>query len=601
MEDRFRQFKRNVDSRYVLVALFFSALVFRLAFLAFVLTAEHGNPYPMGDSYRYMAAGRLLLELHQYTDYGVLSRYQGPGYAAFIAVSSLLGGHSPATVLIGQAILSAVTVCVIFSLTEAISPAQYRRIAALAAGIVGVANIGLTTFSGQLLSDTLGIFLFTLAVLVALRSNGAGRIGVTSAAVLMALAVLTGVAYSWSIIPVLLGLALYGVPWKRLVVFALIFVASLAPWASRNYIQFGDFSLSRSADHYLLFYFVPKVQRLPHSEWPAYQHDLYQRLLVAHHADYYFSNSYLASVDQTLLTAGVSRVPSSQLIGATAVPTASRAVLDNYFSNEYLALARKGLEEAGAARVFLTWVKGSLHTAGAVYYAHYAHALGVSTTSIGEELMSDNNLIGVDRQHCSKHRKHCAQNAASSRAFSCADATTCCAVGCSHRYEKLETKLHSLFDHRVPIGHRRNHVGQYGENCAGTVVLCECGVGAGWAGVPAQGWIARSCRQGVLAIRRASVIASGTGATGRRDTRRQRSQRLHRALQPHLSHRGARWVSLRLARRGPHPDRALARLVQPEAAARQPRPGAAPHVSAEAPEVGCSTSGIATLASACLM
>ena len=54
----------------------------------------------------------------------------------------------------------------------------------------------------------------------------------------------------------------------------------------------------------------------------------------------------------------------------------------------------------------------------------------------------------------------------------------------------------------------------------------------------------------------------------------------------YLSHRGTRCVSLRIARRGPCPDRALARLVQPGAATRQPRPGAAPHVSAEAHSAG---------------
>ena len=52
------------------------------------------------------------------------------------------------------------------------------------------------------------------------------------------------------------------------------------------------------------------------------------------------------------------------------------------------------------------------------------------------------------------------------------------------------------------------------------------------------------------------------------------------------SHRGARCVSLRLAGGGPRADRALACLVQPGAAARQPWPGAAPHVSAEAHAAG---------------
>ena len=61
-----------------------------------------------------------------------------------------------------------------------------------------------------------------------------------------------------------------------------------------------------------------------------------------------------------------------------------------------------------------------------------------------------------------------------------------------------------------------------------------------------------------------------------------RSERLHRALQPHLPRGSARRLPLHLARRGAGRDDHLARDLQHEAAPRQPRPGAAAHLSAEA-------------------
>jgi hypothetical protein len=61
-----------------------------------------------------------------------------------------------------------------------------------------------------------------------------------------------------------------------------------------------------------------------------------------------------------------------------------------------------------------------------------------------------------------------------------------------------------------------------------------------------------------------------------------RPERLHRALQPHLSHGGPQCPSLRIDRRAAGPDARMAPGLQPRTAPRQPWPGAAPGVSAEA-------------------
>src|SRR5215813_15510894 len=60
------------------------------------------------------------------------------------------------------------------------------------------------------------------------------------------------------------------------------------------------------------------------------------------------------------------------------------------------------------------------------------------------------------------------------------------------------------------------------------------------------------------------------------------SERIHRAVQPDLSRRRARHLSLRIDRGSEGSERGMDGGLQLGAAPRQPRPGAAAHVSAEA-------------------
>ena len=80
--------------------------------------------------------------------------------------------------------------------------------------------------------------------------------------------------------------------------------------------------------------------------------------------------------------------------------------------------------------------------------------------------------------------------------------------------------------------------------------------------------------------------STGVPRTARRFTthpaRPTGSERIHRTFQSQLSHRGPQCPSLRVRRGAPGADRRLVADLQQGAASRQPRPGAAPHVSAEA-------------------
>ena len=84
----------------------------------------------------------------------------------------------------------------------------------------------------------------------------------------------------------------------------------------------------------------------------------------------------------------------------------------------------------------------------------------------------------------------------------------------------------------------------------------------------------------------AAAVAAWAEAGGHRarlhPARQARAERLHRTVQPDLSHRSARREPLPVARRSPRHHRRLAATLQHRAAPRQPRPGAAAHVPPEA-------------------
>jgi 4-amino-4-deoxy-L-arabinose transferase-like glycosyltransferase len=316
-----------------------------------MFSSASGTPYLTGDANRYMVSAVDLLARGWFTDRGVLSCYQGPGYTVFVALVVFLFGQSEEGVVGSQILLSAATACLVYAIARETSRNRKTQIPAAAAGLAAALNFGLVSYSVQIMSETLAVFLLVLSVFFCLRlANRSNRRDLFLSALFLGLATLTRVAYYWYMVPLALVLLVYRVSWRRVVVFMCLYLAILTPWAIRNKIQFGEIMLSRSSNHYLLFYFVPKVWGVAGDEsLLAYQRQTYEELSQAHNG-------------------------------------ARGPVLDNYYSNAYVEIAKNNLRQAGLWRVLRTWLRGMIQTAGAVYYSAYTHALGVEGLAIGNEL-----------------------------------------------------------------------------------------------------------------------------------------------------------------------------------------------------------------------
>ena len=353
---------RRISKQCQLCALIFLASVAVRAVLALQMFAsDAGTPYLTGDANRYMESAVDLLARGWFTDRGVLNCYQGPGYTVFVALVVFLFGQSAESVVGSQILLSAATACLVYAIAREISRPSTTHIPAVAAGLAAALNFGLVSFSVQLMSETLAVFLLVLSVFFCLRfAKRSNNYDLFLSALFLGLATLTRVAYYWYVVPLALILLTYRVNWRRVVLFMCLYLVILTPWAIRNKIQFGELMLSRSTNHYLLFYFVPKVWGLSDDELGLYQRRTYAELSQAHNG-------------------------------------ASHAVLDNYYSNEYMEMAKSQLQQAGLWRVFRTWLRGMITTASAVYYSTYTHALGIEALYVGNEREKTNVVSAILR------------------------------------------------------------------------------------------------------------------------------------------------------------------------------------------------------------
>jgi 4-amino-4-deoxy-L-arabinose transferase-like glycosyltransferase len=345
----------------ILALIFLMALAVRSLFMLWVFTAESGNPYPTGDATRYVVSAIDMLANGRFSDRGVLSSYQVPGYTAFVAAVFFLFGQSEKAVAAGQVLMSAAIACLVYGIARMIAPAGNVRLTAAAAGLAAALNVGLVTFSPLMMSETLAVFLLVLSVFFGLRSTRTSGSGdLFWSALFLGLATLTRVAYTWYVVPFVLVLLIHRVTWRRVVLFICVYMLVLAPWMVRNRIEFGEFMLSPGLNHHLLFYFVPKARGYNLDESRAYQLETYAALVRAHDG-------------------------------------APNAVLDNYHYRDYLRLAKERLRQAGPLRVVKTWLLGVLRLSGAVYYSEYTHALGVKAMYIGNEFYKTNVVNAIFR------------------------------------------------------------------------------------------------------------------------------------------------------------------------------------------------------------
>ncbi len=235
---------REISIKFPLWAIVFAtALLLRLLFV-FALT-----PRPLvGDSPEYDSiAVNLALHDEYSVQPGVPTACRAPGYPFFLAgIYKASGGDHQAARAV-QALLGALTCLFVFLIFKPFSGVR----AALLGGLLCAAHPVLIAFTGQILSETLFIFLFTGSLLFFLRwYDGGGALPLGAAAVFFALGTMTRPML------ILMPVFFFGTAavlrreWRRPLTGAIVFVALLAvlvaPWAARNNARFGKPTLFTS-------------------------------------------------------------------------------------------------------------------------------------------------------------------------------------------------------------------------------------------------------------------------------------------------------------------------------------------------------------------
>jgi hypothetical protein len=231
-----------------------AAAVLRLALMAAMLARSGIGALSRSDTSSYLIPGRNLLLHGRFFADGVPDLLRTPGYALFLAVTSLAG--QPAAALV-NVMISVFTIVLIWRLGWAVF--GDNRIALGAAWLAAI-EPGLVSNSYVLLSDTLFLALLLLSMerlAVFLRAR---RLRTLAAAGVW-LAAATFVRPITLYLPVALALGLLlvlarvpGLRWKAPAVLLISVLPWLSAWQMRNWIETGynGFSCAGETNLYLL-------------------------------------------------------------------------------------------------------------------------------------------------------------------------------------------------------------------------------------------------------------------------------------------------------------------------------------------------------------
>src|SRR5215813_7445422 len=139
--------------------IFLVGVAVRIVLMLWMFASESGTPYLTGDANRYVESAVDFLARIRFTDMGVLSCYQGPGYTVFVALLISLFGQVEMGMIGIQILLSAATACLVYAIAWWLSPTSNTKIPAIASGLAAALNFGFVSFSVQIMSETLAVFL----------------------------------------------------------------------------------------------------------------------------------------------------------------------------------------------------------------------------------------------------------------------------------------------------------------------------------------------------------------------------------------------------------------------------------------------------------
>ena len=252
-----------------------AAAVVRLTLLAVVLARAGTSALINTDTNSYLIPGRNLLLHGSFVADGSPDLLRTPGYALFLAVTSLAG--LPAAAL-ANVILSVFCVLLVWKLGRAVF--DDGRIALGAAWIFAFEPIAVVN-SVLLISETLflALFLLSLERFAAFLRGRSLRVLATAGLWLAAATFVRPVTYY---LPVALSLGLFlvlvrvpGLRWKAPAVLLISVLPWLAAWQIRNWAETGYAGFSSISDVNLYFFIAPDVAaRVEHRSYTDMRNEL---------------------------------------------------------------------------------------------------------------------------------------------------------------------------------------------------------------------------------------------------------------------------------------------------------------------------------------
>jgi 4-amino-4-deoxy-L-arabinose transferase-like glycosyltransferase len=227
--------------KVVLALIFCLALLVRVLWVALLVGFDAPPTYD-GIGYDQLAINLLEGRGFRYTwpdTPATASRV--PGYPLFLAGIYFLGGHRFWLVRFVQAVIGAVTCLVIYQLGKKVANRRVGLLAAFAASFYPL----FLYIGGLLYSETLALFLLTVALLLGidLFGDSRSRIRALSIGLLLAIAALVHPLVALVMPLLILGLVVLRWPVGIGLATALLvgLVVVFAPWAIRNYAVFQTF------------------------------------------------------------------------------------------------------------------------------------------------------------------------------------------------------------------------------------------------------------------------------------------------------------------------------------------------------------------------
>jgi len=260
-----------MDKRLLLIVIL--ALTVRLTIFPFVVKDEQ-RMFALGDAYEYDAIARNITENQsfyrsEWASYGFppskhatifvkepFDAFRPPVYPLFLAGVYSLFGHKPYIAIIIQIFLGCLTCALVYKIGEAFIQKEVGFIA----GLLLALDFPTAIYTNLLMAETIFIFLFLFTIYFFLKFLKEGkRTYLIYSGIFLGLSTLCRpISQYFIVLMVPLFLVIYRKDIKRgllsCLLYLLIFLVVIAPWALRNYTTYGSFKLTAMPGWNLLFY-----------------------------------------------------------------------------------------------------------------------------------------------------------------------------------------------------------------------------------------------------------------------------------------------------------------------------------------------------------